>query len=351
MLSDSPPDTGAQRATGPAHPRARHAAAVLLALAAAACAHAPSPMLPASEPASHLATLGWWLIAIATAVFLVVLFMLLAPLRARRRAIEHADIQPPHNEGMILIAGALVPAIILVGVYLGTLQTLSATATPPVRPKYMIDVTGHQWWWEIRYESAEPGAELTTANEIHIPVGEPVALRVASNDVAHSFWVPQLHGKIDAIPGQTNSFWIRADKAGTYRGMCAEYCGLQHAHMAMVVVAEPADKFEAWLRAQRAPSPEPTDSLIARGRAVFQSAPCALCHTIRGTSAGGRMGPDLTHIATRLTLGAGTMDNSPGALSGWIANAQAFKPGSDMPQIQLDGKSMSALVAYLETLR
>jgi cytochrome c oxidase subunit 2 len=327
------------------------AAALLLSLVATACAHAPSPMLPASEPAAHLATLGWWLIAVATIVFLVVLFMLLVPLRARRHTIDHADVQPPHNEGMILIAGALVPAIILIGVYIGTLQTLSATATPPVRPKYMIEVTGHQWWWEIHYLNANPDGEITTANEIHIPVGEPIALRVASADVAHSFWVPQLQGKIDAIPGQTNSFWIRADKPGTYRGECAEYCGMQHAHMAMVVVAESKEQFESWMRTQLAPAPEPTDSLAALGLTVFKSAPCVLCHTIRGTGAGGRMGPDLTHIATRLTLGAGAVDNSPGTMAGWIANAQAFKPGSDMPQIQLDGKSMSALLAYLETLR
>jgi cytochrome c oxidase subunit II len=220
-----------------------------------------------------------------------------------------------------------------------------------VRPKYMLSVTGHPWWWEIHYVSADTSGEVTTANEIHIPVGEPVALRVASNDVAHSFWVPQLQGKIDAIPGQTNSFWIRADKAGTYRGECAEYCGLQHAHMAMVVVAEPMDKFQEWMRTQRAPAPAPIDSLTTLGEAVFKSAPCVLCHTIRGTSAGGRMGPDLTHIATRLTLGAGAVDNSAGALAGWITNAQAFKPGADMPQIQLDGKSMTALLAYLETLR
>ncbi|HEY7860240.1 MAG TPA: hypothetical protein VIB98_02305, partial [Gemmatimonadaceae bacterium] len=156
------------------------AAALLLPLVAAACAHAPSPMLPASEPAAHLATLGWWLIGVATLVFLVVLFMLLVPLRERRHTIDRADVAPPHNERIILIAGALVPAIILIGVYIGTLQTLNATATPAVRPKYMIEVTGHQWWWEIHYVSADSSGEFTTANEIHIPVGEPVALRVAS---------------------------------------------------------------------------------------------------------------------------------------------------------------------------
>ncbi|MGH7620848.1 MAG: cytochrome c oxidase subunit II [Gemmatimonadaceae bacterium] len=324
---------------------------MLLLLAAAACAPSPSPMLPASEPASHIATLGWWLIAVATLVFLVVVYMLLVPLRARRQRIDHADVEPPHNEGMILIAGALVPAIILVGVYLGTLQTLSATAAPPARPKYMISVIGHQWWWELHYSSADSGARITTANELHIPVGQPVALRVSSNDVAHSFWVPQLQGKIDAIPGQTNTFWIRADKAGTYKGTCAEFCGMQHAHMAMIVVAEPSDKFEEWMRAQEAPAPTPTDSLLTLGRAVFEGAPCVLCHTVRGTSAHGTMGPDLTHIATRLTLGAGVVDNTPPVLAGWIANAQAFKPGSDMPQIQIDGPRMSALVAYLESLR
>lgn len=308
-------------------------------------------MLPASEPASQLATLGWWLIVVGTIVFFIVLFMLLAPLRGRRHTIDRADVGPPHNEGLILIAGALVPAIILVGVYVGTMQTLSATAAPHTRPKYTIEVTGHQWWWELHYVSADSPGTFTTANELHIPVGQPVALRVSSADVAHSFWVPQLQGKIDAIPGQTNSFWIRADKAGTFRGACAEYCGMQHAHMAIIVVAEPMDQFEKWMAVQREGAPAPSDSLIAQGRTVFEGSPCVLCHTVRGTTAGGRMGPDLTHIATRQTLGAGAVDNTPGALAGWIANAQAFKPGSDMPQIQLEGTKMTALLAYLESLR
>lgn len=328
-------------------------AAATLATVLAACERAPSPMRPASEPAEQLALLGWVLIVIATIVCVVIAILLLIPsLRGRRgSAPMNGDaIRRGDGERWILIGGAFVPALILIGVYLFTLSTLSATASPPTRPRLTVLVTGHQWWWEVHYANADPSQVVTTANEIHIPVGEPIAIKVDSRDVAHSFWVPRLQGKIDLIPGQTNTFWIRADRPGVYRGQCAEYCGTQHAHMAMQVVAQPAPAFEAWLRHQREPAADPVDTIQRAGRAVFRAA-CSVCHTIQGTGTGGRMGPDLTHVAGRLMLAAGTIPNTRGHLAGWIANAQTIKPGNAMPQIYLDGESLQALVAYLESLR
>jgi cytochrome c oxidase subunit 2 len=326
-------------------------AQMLALLVFVACAQAPSFMHPASAPAHRIAILGWWLIAIAAVVFIVVMSLLLIPLLGKRREISHADVHEGDGERMILIGGALVPAIILLGVFVFSLPTLSATETPATRPRYMMHITGHQWWWEVNYLSADPGFRITTANEIHIPVGEPVAIRVDSRDVAHSFWVPELQGKIDLIPGQTNSFWIRADKPGIYHGQCAEYCGMQHAHMGVIVVAQTPEQYAQWMREQQQPAAAPTTHDDSLGALAFQTGPCSLCHTIRGTEAHGVLGPDLTHIGSRLTLGAATIPNTRGHRMGWIANAQGIKPGVAMPPMYLDASSLQALNAYLESLR
>ncbi|MBA2683641.1 MAG: cytochrome c oxidase subunit II [Gemmatimonadaceae bacterium] len=324
---------------------------MLLLLMLAACVQAPSFMRPASEPAHRIAVLGWWLIAIATIVFVVVMVLLLVPLMHRRQEIAHADVHGGGGERMILIGGALIPAIILIAVFLFSLPTLSATITPSSRPRYTIEVSGHQWWWEVTYHTADPSFRVTTANEIHIPVGEDIGVRVNSRDVAHSFWVPELQGKIDLIPGQTNTFWLRADKPGIYRGQCAEYCGMQHAHMGVVVVAQSAAQYADWLRGQEAPVTAPRTTDDSLGAQAFQRGACSLCHTIRGTDAHGVLGPDLTHVGSRLTLAAGMIPNTRGHLQGWIANAQGVKPGVAMPTLYLDATSLQALAAYLESLR
>jgi cytochrome c oxidase subunit 2 len=207
-------------------------------------------------------------------------------------------------------------------------------------------VVGHQWWWEFQY----PELGFVTANELHVPVGRRVELRLTSTDVIHSFWVPELQGKTDLIPGRENVAWIEADRPGVYGGQCAEYCGIQHTHMGLLVVAQPEAEYEQWAAGQRAPAVTPADSTTDRGRETFLRA-CALCHTVRGTPAGGRLGPDLTHLASRRTLAAGLLPNTAGHLGGWISNPQALKPGTRMPRVPLSRDEFRLLHQYLLTLR
>jgi cytochrome c oxidase subunit 2 len=215
-----------------------------------------------------------------------------------------------------------------------------------------IDVTGHQWWWEVEYpDNADPQNIVTTANEIHVPVGRPVLIKMSSDDVIHSFWAPNLDGKKDLIPGHETRTWFRADTAGVYRGQCAEFCGHQHAKMAFFIVAEPKLEFEHWLEGQKGQASKPTDTLAQAGERVFLSGTCAMCHAIAGTGAGSKVGPDLTHLASRRTIAAGTLPNNTGNLAGWILDPQSIKPGAKMPPNQLDPQSLQALLAYLGTLK
>jgi cytochrome c oxidase subunit 2 len=211
-----------------------------------------------------------------------------------------------------------------------------------------IEIIGHQWWWEVHYTNQD----FDTANEIHIPVGQTVTLHVTTADVIHSFWVPELHGKMDLIPGQTNTFTIQADQAGVYRGQCAEFCGAQHAHMAFLVIAESAEDFQTWLDHQSQPGAEPeVGSLEQQGQQAFLGSACVYCHTIEGTNASGHVGPDLTHLASRRTIASGILPNTPGNLAGWIINSQTIKPGNHMPPMNLNGDQVQALLAYLATLK
>lgn len=246
--------------------------------------------------------------------------------------------------------GLTLTIIALIGALGWTLQALAAIDSPARQPTLTLDVTGHQWWWEARYNDADPSQVFATANEIHIPVGQPVAIRLHGADVIHSFWVPALTGKTETIPGRTNIAWVEADKAGVYRGQCTEYCGLQHAHMAVLVFADPPAAFSAWRAAQAAvATAAPAPSVVA-GQGVFADH-CAVCHTVRGTDAGGIAGPDLTHLMSRTTLAAGALPNTTGALSGWLLDPQGSKPGAKMPATNLSGPEVGRLVAYLETLR
>jgi cytochrome c oxidase subunit 2 len=203
----------------------------------------------------------------------------------------------------------------------------------------------------VRYQDPAPSRSFSTANEIHIPVGRPVELTLRSIDVIHSFWVPNLHGKKDLIPGQVNTLLLQADRAGVFRGQCAEFCGLQHANMALHVVAEPQEQFAKWQAQQRRPAPEPANDAQRRGREVFMASSCVLCHKIGGTMAGGVTGPDLTHVASRLSLAAGTLPNTRGHLAGWIVDPQMHKPGNNMPPNLLSPGDLQALLSYLDTLR
>jgi cytochrome c oxidase subunit 2 len=221
----------------------------------------------------------------------------------------------------------------------------------PGKQALQIRVTGHQWWWEIQYRDSLPKDWVTTANEIHIPVGRPVVFELRSTDVIHSFWPPNLSPKRDQIPGNENSLWFQADSVGVFRGLCAEFCGHQHAKMGFVVFAESPSNFARWLARERDTAATPTDSLTRRGREVFLGSSCVMCHAIAGTPAGSRIGPDLTHLAGRQTLAAGTLPNTRSNLTGWIVDPQAIKPGAKMPPNQLNGPDLLALVAYLESLR
>jgi cytochrome c oxidase subunit 2 len=213
-----------------------------------------------------------------------------------------------------------------------------------------VEVTAHQWWWQVRYMGDTPSRQFITANEMHIPVGVPVRVFLKSADVIHSFWVPALSGKTDVIPGQTNETWIEASASGVFRGQCSEYCGAQHAHMAFSVFADDAGTFQSWWQAQLAVSPSPTEPLTIAGRAVFIRR-CGSCHTVRGTPAGGILGPDLTHLVQRAKLAADTIPNTAGHLAAWIADPQGIKPGSQMPELGLPGHELAAVQAYLSTLK
>jgi len=218
-------------------------------------------------------------------------------------------------------------------------------------PAVTIEITGRQWWWDVTYWDPVPAHQMRTANEIHIPVGQTVLVKLASPDVIHSFWVPALNGKQDLIPGRKNTIAIKADRAGTFAGQCAEYCGLQHAHMRLLIVAEPPEAFQAWLQAQRQPATPPASALAQRGHDVFVGGSCVLCHAIVGTEAAARTGPDLTHLASRAMLAAGTLPNTPGHLAGWIVDPQSVKPGTRMPANSLGADDLQALLAYLGGLR
>lgn len=313
------------------------------------------------HPHGRLATieshLGWWLMIVSAVVVLVVLALVaIGSLRGIRhvRGGTHGLVATAGDSrgGMrwIYIGGLIVPATILVLTMAFTLENLNASARPARTPAFTIHIIGHRWWWEVRYAGGGTDS-VVTANEIHIPVGRPVKLLLSSADVVHSFWIPQLAGKTDVNPGVTNVAWIEADAKGSYRGQCTEYCGVQHANMAAYVIADDSAAFARWVRDERAAARAPGDSAGLRGEQVFVQGACASCHTIRGTSARGVVGPDLTHLDSRSTLAAGALTNTRGNLAGWIANAQGIKPGNQMPSMYLPPRDLHALIAYLETLR
>jgi cytochrome c oxidase subunit 2 len=315
-------------------------------------AQQPSALDPHGPAARQVATLWWVMLAIATVIFALVLVLLLLPLfRRTRDRLPDGDLlrdaAPVSTTRWIVLGGALMPAIVLAGVFVATLAVMRGVHAPARASALPIEVIGHQWWWEIRY----PDRGVVTADEIHLPVGVPAKLRLESDDVIHSLWVPQLNGKTDLIPGQTNTMWLQADTAGQYNARCAEYCGDQHAHMSLMVIAQPVGEFNAWLARQRRPALPAGSSASLAGQRVFLEHSCAYCHTVRGTSALGRVGPDLTHIASRATLAGGAFDNTRGNLAGWIQNPDVLKPGTLMPAVPLSGPDVQAIVAYLEGLR
>jgi len=310
--------------------------------------------------AAHIQQLAVCFGLLLTTIFLIVLGIALLTLRRRHRGIEQEPLEGSHQpspqtedrlQTVVSVATGLT-VLILFGLTIASVSVgkiVSASVAPPA--SMTIQVTGTQWWWRVRYANDDPRLVLDTANEIHIPVGRPIAIRGNSDDVIHSFWVPSLQGKRDLIPGRTTLEWLQADRPGEYRGQCAEFCGLQHAHMAFWVVVEPPDRFKTWMDHQLQPSAEPVDDQTRHGRDIFLKKACILCHAIRGTDAAAQIGPDLTHFASRRTIAAGTLANNKGNLAGWIADPQTIKPGTRMATVPIQSAEMQPLIDYLESLK
>ncbi|MGS1116827.1 cytochrome c oxidase subunit II [Castellaniella sp. UC4442_H9] len=302
---------------------------------------------PAAVPTMHLA---WAITALSVAVIVIIAVMLAAALLRHRPPAESDAVGPDHGGMTFVYVSVGVSVVALLAALVYTLMTLEAVARPSSAPALTITVTAHDWWWEARYQdSSEPGRYFVTANEIHIPTGVPVRIELQSVDVIHSFWVPHLAGKTQAIPGQVNHQWIQADAPGVYRGQCAAFCGAQHAHMAFEVIAQAPAQFEAWRDAQLRPAEDPADVPGRTGRKFFMER-CAGCHTVRGTEAQGAFGPDLTHLGSRRRIAAGTLANTPEELLDWVRHAQKIKPESLMPSFSLKPREAAALGAYLATL-
>ncbi|MDP8986879.1 MAG: cytochrome c oxidase subunit II [Actinomycetota bacterium] len=323
------------------------ATGVVAALLLGACGGgSPSALDPKGPVSERIAEVWWLMLALAVAVYLVVGGLILVAARRGRRG-EGQDRRLPLGENaFIWIGGVAVPTAILVVLAVVTVSStaeLTGADDDPLR----IEVEGFKWWWDVRY----PDAGVVTANEVHVPAGRPVEIELTTADVIHSFWVPELAGKVDLIPGQRNVLRLTADEPGEYRGQCAEFCGIQHARMAFLVIADEPAAFDDWLRRRRAPPPEPPAGPAAEGERIFESSSCAGCHTVRGTSARGESGPDLSDFGSRRTIGAATVENNRGNLGGWIINAQALKPGNLMPPVSLEPEELDALIAYMESRR
>lgn len=312
-----------------------------------------SVLSPAGAQASSIHQLWLLMLWTTTIVGVVVLaFIAVAVVRGRRR---DTTVRIPTGPERSLLRGVwaatTVSLLILLMLLIASVWMTRGVESLQASGAVAINVIGHQWWWEIEYEDGVPSQRVLTANEMHIPVGRPVVLKVSSRDVIHSFWVPNLQGKRDLIPGYTTAIWLQADRPGIFRGQCAEFCGLQHAHMALDVVAEPGPDFDRWLEGMRKPASPPQSDEQRRGHAVFMSRRCAGCHAINGAEAFGQFGPDLTHIGSRSTIGAGTLPNTREHMNAWVKNPQASKPGNQMPPNPLSDEDSRALLAYLEFLK
>lgn len=326
-------------------------------LPATAWARAQDMTDVAGPQAARIIDLWHLTLGVCSLVFAAVLIALLWALWRTPRAqadtpadvsgLRHVERGPTRS----VISAVAVSIALLLVLLAASVATDRALAHLPLRDAVHIELTGHQWWWSARYDDADPSRIFDTANELHIPLGRPVIVTLHSDDVIHSLWVPNLAGKKDLIPGRTATLTLRADRAGVYRGQCAEFCGHQHAWMALTVTAEAPAQYEAWAAQQRQPAAPPSDATALRGQQVFLGSTCVMCHAIGGTEAGARRAPDLTHLASRRTLAAGALPNDAQHLASWISNPQAHKPGVNMPSHALSQSDMQALVAYLGSLR
>lgn len=337
---------------------ARGSAIALLLLSWVGPASAEPPVItsifdPASTPAAEIYSLSVLVLGISAAIFVVVAGLIVYSIVRFRQRPGDVDREPPQIYGSnpIEVAWTVVPLLIVFVLFLVTTRTLLAVQRAPAPPGALrVTVIGHQWWWEFRY----PDLGIVTANELHVPVSSPgdrrpTYLQLESVDVVHSFWIPQLNGKTDVIPNRANSMWIEPVRPGIYLGQCAEYCGTQHAHMLLRVTAHPPGEFDAWVASQRAPAV--VDPSVEAGRALFQSVACVNCHHVDGTVADGVFGPDLTHLMSRATIGAGVAPNTPDALRAWVNDPDQLKPGVLMPAMKLSKADVDQIVSYLATLK
>jgi cytochrome c oxidase subunit 2 len=307
--------------------------------------------------AGHIVDLWRVFLVVCSLVFGAILAALLLALKRapRSRTPEPADLstlnRPEPGPRRSVVTAVVASVLLLLVLLAASVFTDRALARLPLKDAVNIEVTGHQWWWSVRYINGPVSESFETANEIHVPVGRPVIVKLNSDDVIHSLWIPNLHGKKDLIPGRIATHLLRADRPGVFRGQCAEFCGYQHAWMSLLVVAESPEEYAAWEARQRMPAPEPVDARTAAGRTVFETGTCAMCHTVEGTRANARKAPDLTHVASRMTLAAATLDNTPANRAAWITDPQRFKPGANMPAHNLPPESLDALLRYLDTLK
>jgi cytochrome c oxidase subunit II len=315
----------------------------LLPLLLAGCAGQQSALDPAGPSAASIHQLGMIMYVGAAGVTLLVTVLMLVPF-LRRRA------RPVNRKLFLWGGGVALPLVTLTLLVPYALSTGHETRVPSA-DRLTVDVTGHLWWWEMSYRRGDSASPVRSGNELRLPGGEPVELRLHSTDIIHSFWIPNLAGKTDMIPGRTNRMVIQADRPGVYRGQCAEYCGTQHALMAFDVIVLPKDGFEAWLARLALPVPEPQTADLRQGRDLFVNTGCGACHTVRGVTEG-KLGPDLTQIGIRRSMGAGTLPGGVGNIAAWIASAEHLKPGNAMPSYdQLQGPELRALAAYLGSLK
>lgn len=323
------------------------AAAIILALLLGGCGeHFQSALHPEGPQAHSIARLWWFMFFLLTAIFLATFLLLMIAVALPKR--KESSGPPLGSTRFVVLSGVILPTIVLFTLMFYSLSA-SLTVRTPQDTAMTIRVIGHRWWWDVVY----PEQGIVTANEIHIPAGVPILIKLTSQDVVHSFWVPNLGGKMDLVPGKLNLFWMQSDRPGLFRGQCAEYCGLQHALMAfMVVVLEPAD-FETWVAERRQDHTSPRDPILQRGRDAFfhPDAGCYTCHAVRGTDAVGTLGPDLTHIGSRLTLGAASVPNTRENLRQWLIDPHVIKPGNRMPPTIINEADLDAMVEFLMSLR
>lgn len=318
-------------------------------LSLAGCRGIQSALWPQGPAAKAIADISWVMFAGATMILLLVMAL---SLYAIYRA---PDKRRPVSANMLVAAGGVaLPMVTLSALLVYGVIAMGYLRAEPDDPPVQIEVIGNQWWWDVHYRDDGNGQTIATANEIRIPVDTPVKISVRTNDVIHSFWVPNLAGKIDLIPGRTNHIVLQADAPGVFRGQCAEFCGAQHARMAFIVIAEPADAYANWLAQQRSPAASPINAAALRGRDAFAANGCTKCHAVRSTGTGSARlaGPDLTHVASRKYLAAGTLENNRANLIEIIARSQQVKPGNRMPSYpDLDRESLDAIATYLESLQ